>query len=356
MPAHEYGDAELEDLRRRTLLRSAVGLALGISVFGGAAQAAAAPIRRDDEHVRGRSGGTEDLGQMVADIQQLIAKSWPVGEKVWPGTKMAEQYLILVSERQAWELTVNGVTPLDRAEVDALAPEYSWMYFFTSWKDSRATVIDLEQTKGDDWEAEHVPLPVPGPESNFDLGTHEFFHDFQTQQGWRPPREEEVLRYPLEPEWPLYRALVYDALRKALTDHERREEHLAAAAYWHRKWDDRFGADNWLRTPDVHEGTAQFFSTQMLAAARATNPSNDDERWARSLSLTYDWSPKVHPAFLWSKNSSYILGAVAGTLLEMGGGSWREGATTKDTLTDLLLTGCPAIDVGACWPGSSAGG
>lgn len=282
------------------------------------------------------------IDQLSQKIHKLIQKAWPVSNQIWPDTNMSDRYLLLVSGDQAFEISVAGIVPVARADVDAAPPHphadggrgslrYIW------WKTRQATALDVLR---------YLPLPpdkfppvLSDEEEIYSFVVHEIFHLIQfSEQYWSPPPRTFLDRdYPVPTNPALYRTLLYHALQRAALNPAQPQQYLAQAAYWDALFINQFPAiaDN-LKLPDVTEGSAQFFHTQMLAAALIDNPADDQARRAKAAELSYPVSPEMQRWLLQNVNPSYWIGEVAGAVLDARDTPWRADVAAGRTPMDIL--------------------
>lgn len=284
-----------------------------------------------------------DYEAIVHDVQGWVERSWAVGNDVWPGAGLENRSLILLFENRAFELSIIGPREVDRKAVDALLPSHPWgLYVFVSFEGRRAAVMDIDtalasfEANSDD----AFPPPINGARFIFDVAGHESFHDVQRLQGWNPPIQFAfAIPYPIDGSWSLWRSLTYHELWKAISDPGDRQEHVANATFWHRQWAERFGGIDLVRTNDILEGTAQFVDLQLRASADAVDPADREERLSRISNYVYRWDPRLHSNFLFARKDPYMIGALAGTVLEMTtDADWRKQVKDHDTMMDVLAS------------------
>lgn len=284
-----------------------------------------------------------DYEAIIHDVQGWVERSWAVGNDVWSGAGLENRPLILLFENRAFELSIHGPREVDRTAIDALLPPYpGWPYAFVNFEGRRVTVMDIDTALAslEAGDVDAFPPPINGARFIFDYAGHESFHDVQNQQGWNPPIPfASAIPYPIDGSWPLWRSLTYHELWKAVSDPGARQKHIANAAFWHRQWAQRFGSVDWIRTSDILEGTAQFVDLQLRAAADAIDPADREERLSRIPNYTYRWEPRLQSNFLFTKNDSYMIGALAGTALDMTtDADWRRQVKDHDTIMDVLVS------------------
>ncbi|MDB5768770.1 MAG: hypothetical protein JWQ61_3584 [Collimonas fungivorans] len=298
-----------------------------------------------------RSDRATDIDEFARKMQVLVAKSWRISNRIWPDTNMADRYLILVAGDQAREISLAGVVPVPRSSVET-APPHTFpgpgAYRFIWWKEGRqATVIDLDQTLPWTQPVDALP-PRPEVEEVHRFAVHETFHLIQfAEQRWNVPRPEVfVPEYPLSDNASLYRAMLYHTLRTAAADPGRRDERLAEAAYWNTAFTAEFPkAAAASKFGDLAEGAAQHFETQMLAATLIDHPEDDAARRAKASELTHALTPgMLRFYFINSFGHTYLVGQVAGGVLDRGDSPWRTDAVAgRSPVASLLDNVTPPV-------------
>ena len=282
------------------------------------------------------------IDQLSQKIYSLIRKAWPVSNQVWPDTNMQDRYLLLVSDDQAFEISVSGVVAATRKDVDDAPPHphagggggalrYIW------WKDRQAIALDAPL---------YLPLPpdkfppvLSDEEEIYNYVVHETFHLIQfSEQRWSPPPRTYLDKdYPVSANARLYRALLYHALQRTALSPAEPQHYLAEAVYWYAIHIDQFPtiADD-LNYYDAIEGSAQFFQAQMRAAALIDNPADDQARRAKAAELSYPVTPDMQRWLLQNVNESYWIGEVAGAILDVRDTTWKAKVAAGRTPMDVL--------------------
>jgi len=279
-----------------------------------------------------------DPGNIVDEVQAMVARSWPLAPDIWPGADFDAQSAVLLFENRAVEVTTDGQRELDRSVIDPLAPGFpDWVFFFADVAGRRAVVIQLDAA------VSGPPSPIfPGDTEParriFRLATHEKFHDFQMRSRWVAPRANGFAEYPVTASWSRQRAHLYDAMHRALAQPAEQSQHLRHASRWYQAFADVHGSVTEMTSQEIIEGMAQYAELQLLAAADIADPTDRDARIRQSLRYVFPWHAGLQPNFTRGHGyQTYLLGSLAGALLETTQQHWQMDVAAGRSPLDMLL-------------------
>lgn len=280
-----------------------------------------------------------DPNVIVDEVQAMVARSWPLAPDIWPGADFDAQSAVLLFEDRAVEVTTAGRRELDRSTIDRLAPAVrDWMFFFADVAERRAVVIQLDAAMIG------APSPIfPGDTEParriFRLATHEKFHDFQMRSRWVAPRTNGFAEYPISATWSSMRGHLYDAMYRALAHPAERDRHLRRASSWYQAFAEAYGRETEMASQEIIEGMAQYAELQLLAAADIADPADRDARIRESLRYVFPWHAGLQPNFTRGHGyQTYLLGSLAGSLLEMTQQHWQTEVVAGRSPLDVLLS------------------
>lgn len=231
------------------------------------------------------------LEAVADDVQRYVAQVWPRTGRIWPGMDFSGHVLLLTDGTQTWAIDTSS---RQKVASEALAagkvpvPDPGG-FALAKWKGRNAVAVRLPTAEAAaKLRQETTGLTSPNvPAFDFELATHEQFHTYvqlgdepwaslgKLQEQGEGSRDE---LYPLQAEPRLQRAMVYNSLLSAYQEPERRQEHLAAAAYWHTRWATKYPQEEKAQTGiDLLEGTTQYVETMAGAMAQVKDPENGEQ-------------------------------------------------------------------------------
>lgn len=278
------------------------------------------------------------LTQVAEEVQHDVAKVWPRSAEIWPGVALGQGRIIVGNPEGARLVTVGGVqnlTPQAVSRRNVTLPGTGSA--FVQWDGHPAVVINADDP-GYHAEAQETQQSLAAV--LFKAGTDELFHS--TQQNWGISKKLLQVRgtdYPLSVTPRLYRGMIYNDLLDAYRDPRKRDDRLAAAAYWKAKWEKEYPEEaKRARTTDAGEGAAGYFDgvAEAVATGAVWGRPAELRRYAPFEPLT----GSIDPDRLTIDGESTALGGVAGLLLDETKKGWKtQVAQHGRTPLDLLLDG-----------------
>lgn len=267
----------------------------------------------------------------VHRLSQATRTAWPVLAGLHPGIRAFAEIQLLVSDgRRAWVMDAQGGREVEMSAVSALGVTYEYQrYRKVSWQGRPAIFVGLGEALPSR-ERQRLKHPQAVPEL-FALATHEAFH-FHVEDGWRHlPGSERSIAYPANAEPRLYRNLL---IRQLLAAARGQSEGLARASHWYRRWlDEHADEASRLRQVDRSEGSARRVETMAGLLAQGVRPGS--AQWLQRMLEAL--ARHGEEDYLAADLESYVLGDLAGYLLERQGVDWLSRVAEGETPLAILL-------------------
>ncbi|QXI28410.1 hypothetical protein HU752_000130 [Pseudomonas vanderleydeniana] len=273
-----------------------------------------------------------------AHVQRLIRATrtaWPALAGFSPTTRVFADIQLVVSDgRRAWAMGARGGEEVAMAKVRELGVSYEYQrYRRIVWQGLPAIFIGLGAALPAQ-ERQRLQDPRALPEL-LGLATHEAFH-FHVEAGWlRLPGAERSIIYPARAEPRVYRnQLIRQLLAAALGQ----PEALARASHWYRRWlDEHADEAGRLRQVDRSEGTARYVESVANLLGQGVRPGSGEWSRLRLEALIRQGQEHDLVADLAADVESYVLGDLAGYLLERQGTDWLPRVALGETPLAILL-------------------
>lgn len=250
-------------------------------------------------------------------------------ERIWPGVDWAGQRFIFTapSAGRAWILDESASNKMTSLSIGTLPRELLTDSFSIT---KSAVSVNLDEFSEDPTEPMRVAV-------------HELFHKLG-QGDWKLRANPRSPIFPFDPRPRIARA----QLLAALKEHAVGKTDLGAAAFWFRSWQRRYPEENAAST-DQNEGTARYTERRLLALNQLGCGATTQQLWNYDL----EW---INRSYLNSDRGltieGYVLGAVAGLILDSRGEPWKprmaEGRSPLDVLlgshSETAVKGDPNID------------
>ncbi|SEH86109.1 hypothetical protein [Pseudomonas asplenii] len=267
----------------------------------------------------------------VLRLVQATRTAWPELARYHQTTRVFARIQLLASDgRRAWVMDAQGGREVEMAKVRDLGVSYEYQrYRKLLWRGRPAIFIGLgEAPPASERQRLKDPLAVP---ELFSLATHEAFH-FYVEADWLPlPGAERSISYPASAEPRLYRNRIIHQLLAAV---QGRSEGLAQASYWYRRWLDEHAEEvQRLRQTDRSEGSARHVESIANLLARGLHPRSAEGAQLMLEALAH----QAQTDFLAADLESYVLGDLAGYLLERQGVDWLARMAQGETPLAMLL-------------------
>ncbi|NWD51797.1 hypothetical protein [Pseudomonas gingeri] len=303
--------------------------ALLLLVFLAAASVAVSAAQLVDDET-----GTDTYVRRMIEATRV---AWPALAAFNQATRVFADIQLLTSNgRRAWVMDARGGHEVEMAQVAALGLSHEYQrYRKILWQGRPAIFVGLgdalpeaERRRMDD------PLAVPDV---FSLATHEAFH-FYVEHDWvHIPGAERSILYPALAEPRVYRNLI---IRHLLAAAQGQPDGLARASYWHRRWL-REHADEARRigNTDRSEGSARYVESVGRLLAQGLRPGAAE--W--SVRMLDTLTRQGREDYLSADQESYVLGDLAGYLLERQGVDWLSRVAQGETPVAILLESLPPL-------------
>ncbi|MER7174999.1 hypothetical protein [Streptomyces mesophilus] len=228
------------------------------------------------------------LKQLADAVQQDVAEVWPRTGRIWPGMDFSDHNLLISNGTSTYAVNAKSTSAVALPELkkQRISVPLAGGFDVVMWQGKKAVIIRPDERAA----AERLtqdPTGLTSPDMAsyvFELATHEQFHPYVQQGGPHPwpslkkadaqvGGREEI--YPLAAEPRIQRAMIYNSLLAAYKEPARRDEQLAAAAYWHKEWAGQFPEEaQELLATDLLEGTAKYVEKTAVGMAHAADPTN----------------------------------------------------------------------------------
>jgi len=277
--------------------------------------------------------------EYVQRIFSATQQAWPGLQQVWNTPLYNQLRLVVADDHNAWALDSHSLTRIPYTEIQNrhLTVEYL-SYKQIQWSDARPTLfVGLGPTRPDpqapQWQSETSRVPTL-----FSLATHEAFHFYvQTKKGVIPEPDKltRSTPYPVQDTPRFYRNNLIRALYATL-----RGEHkgLGEARYWYNLWTTVCPDDaSRIRQTDLVEGTARYIEIAAEIMAQG-HPFNSITFRHALIEQLMEPSRYVYTQ---ADSESYILGALAGFILDEEKKTWQsrvaEGITPLEIVLEAVL-------------------
>ncbi|BBP80186.1 hypothetical protein CCU68_20305 [Pseudomonas gingeri NCPPB 3146 = LMG 5327] len=278
--------------------------------------------------------GTDAYVRRMIEATQV---AWPALAGFNQATRVfADIQLVTSNGRRAWVMNAQGGREVEMAQVTALGLSHEYQrYRKIRWQGRPAVFVGLGEALPED-ERQRLKDPRAVPDV-FSLATHEAFH-FYAEDDWvvGPGAERSVL-YPASAAPRLYRNLI---IRHLLAAAQGQPDGLARASHWHRRWLSEH-ADEARRVgnTDRSEGSARHVESVARLLAQGVRP--DSAEW--STLMLEALVRQGREDYLTADHESYVLGDLAGYLLERQGVDWLPRVARGETPVAILLGSLPPL-------------
>ncbi|WP_273820036.1 hypothetical protein [Pseudomonas asplenii] len=269
-----------------------------------------------------------------AYVQRLIRATrtaWPALAGFNHATRIFADIRLVVSDgRRAFVMGMREGQEVEMAKVRALGVSHEYQrYRRIAWEGRPAIFVGLGETVPEH-ERQRLQDPKALPEL-FALATHEAFH-FHVEAAWlRLPGAQRSIAYPASAEPRLLRNRI---IRQLLAAARGQSEGLARASYWYRRWLDEHAEEAVrLRQVDRSEGSARHVETVAGLLARGVRLGSAE--WSESMLEVL--TRQAQEDYLAPDLESYVLGDLAGYLLERQGVDWLPRVARGETPLAILL-------------------
>lgn len=235
-------------------------------------------------------------------------------ERVWPGMNWSTTGAVFVSAdlRKAWFITQGLKAPVSIG----MSREFQNVSEFkiATYRGKTVAIVNLDK-----YFQENISMPTA-------LAVHELFHAVG-QAGWKMPAQKRGDFFPLDAKPRVARAMILAEFQKYSSGDLNA---LGRAAYWFNIW--KAEAPDELRfTTDGREGTAKYVERIALELGRYGCSAN--------IVLPLEqWVGEQSPINYFGLDAEgYVLGAVAGILLDRSGVEWKTAVKQGASPLDLLL-------------------
>ncbi|NWB91121.1 hypothetical protein [Pseudomonas agarici] len=283
---------------------------------------------------------TDDETGAEAYVRRVIAATrtaWPALSGFNPATRVFADIQLLTSDGQrAWVISARGGHELDMAPVRKLGLSHEYLrYRKILWQGRPAIFVGLGETLPED-ERRRLKDPQAVPEL-FNLATHEAFH-FYVEAGWAHlPGAERSILYPALAEPRLYRNLI---IRHLLAAAQGQPEGLARASHWYRRWlSEHADEARRIGNTDRAEGSARYVESVGRLLAQGVRPNSAE--WSALMLETL--ARQGQEDYLVADHESYVLGDLAGYLLDRQGLDWLARVARGETPLAILLESLPPL-------------
>ncbi|WP_095195674.1 hypothetical protein [Pseudomonas sp. Irchel 3A7] len=265
------------------------------------------------------------------------AVSWPelaTLEEMKEQTGFFADLQVLVYDGvNAWLVDAKGYRAIAPEPVEALGlPSDFGKYEKLSWNGRPTVYMGIGTALPEVEMQKLITQPAAVPEL-FLLATHEAFH-FYGQQNWPMNDGSRAERFPIQIPPRQYRKHLIEALHAAVRGGV---EELGKARYWYDRWRTEYAREAVeIHDNDIIEGSAKY--VEVLAEMVATGAVDQSQAWNTAVMAR---SPNA--ADTPADGESYLIGALAGYLLDRQGTQWWQRVTQGDTPLQLLLEPMAAI-------------
>lgn len=248
------------------------------------------------------------------EVQSLVARNWPLMDKVWPGADYTRHDLLLglvneeMAPQAAYLLSAKGMQKLAPDTYRDLVFPQPGGYAKLRFQGRDAVIMST-----DDWS-----IRQPGDaEECYRTATHELVHfHYQHEQSLDQPSNR-AQEYPVDPLPRLYRQMIYQRLTQAFEQPGQQADWLGRARYWLDKWHKEYPQEvKDIHTTDIAEGSARYI--EHLGTVIADIAAGGDARSLKAKAFVTD------EPFAAADGESYELGYVAGLLLDKLEPAWKQ--------------------------------
>jgi len=267
----------------------------------------------------------------VLRMAEATRAAWPALAEFNEVTRVFADVQLLASNGQrAWLMNAHGGHEIDMAAIGALGLSYEYKSFDKLlWQGRPAVFVGMGDVLPED-ELQRLKDPQAVPEL-FSLATHEAFH-FYAEAAWaHHPDAERSIRYPAVAEPRLYRNLM---IRHLLAAVRGEADGIQRAGYWYRRWLGEHADESArIRNTDRSEGSARY--VEWVAQLLALGLEPDTLEWQALMLKKLGSSSQAE--YLAADHESYVLGALAGHLLDRRGVNWLPRVARGEMPVSILL-------------------
>lgn len=279
--------------------------------------------------------------EYVKHIFAATSRAWPELEKTWNTTAFRNIRLIVADSHDAWAVDSKNLIKIPYSEVQQrhLAVEYM-NYQEIQWPDGRPTIyVSMGPSLPEEEKARFRSEKKPVPEL-FNVATHEAFHYFVQADAWERGAQSTYTRattYPVQATPRFYRNNIIRALYASLQGDP---AGLGHARYWSNLWKERYHDEaSRIRQTDVEEGSARYIEIAAEIIAQGIHFNTPEFQHA----VTDKIKDEANIVYTSADSESYIIGALAGFILNTRNVEWQSDVEQGIPPLDILLKDVTAI-------------
>lgn len=273
--------------------------------------------------------------EYVDAVRLAVQKVWPRLNTVWGTDIYNDLRLVMADKEQAWAIDSKSIISIPYEEIKKRSLPVEFMYFKKiDWSDKRPTLFVsmgefLPTDEGTVFRSEGRSIPFL-----FNLATHEAFHYFVQDNIWKKAEGGKITRatpFPLEATPRLYRNSIIHALYASLRGEP---DGLAHARYWYELWMKHYPEEVMnIRQTDIDEGTARYveLSAEVMAKDAPLDSPMFDHLIMEKL------NSDGHSLYTSADSESYIIGAMAGFILNREKINWQPRVISGKTPLELIM-------------------
>lgn len=273
------------------------------------------------------------LQNYLEGVSQLVKSQWPQVIRIWPKMDYTKTNLLIISINhndgiaRYWLINVNGLREVTADEIGPLPQPAVENYAIAKILGRNGVIITLDSKK----------LPKRH-EDIFRLATHELVHGWY-QAEIKPPAgaDSRHTPYPLDYRPRLYRYMAIRSLQQAVRQ-PKESFHLCYAKYWFDKWQHEYKDEyQKIKNTDISEGSASYIENMSVVIEKDKTLQQVQNKLLPILNTTPDQTSSLD-------DESYLLGDVAGVLLDVYQPQWKhtfyQNAIPPAELLLRNVTGC----------------